>query len=290
MSAVSEERQKWIARNYLERNIAPDGRLNYMRNVIFNDKLINSYYDPDFINYIFTQHIKSALPENEKCMIADFGCGSGLVAKTVVEQLGRPDVLPIGFDTYNKDYWRGYKPIPEIQTFQRDLKDLRFTSNTFHAGILRFALPFIRENDQPEVLKQIYEVLKPGAVLVVLNDGAFNETERDKSWNTLLAECVTFEGLTSMHYPSFDSLKVIVEKVRFQIKDKKDLTDIAFGYLSPQICARAFKPNKDQRKRLKTLFEKWKQKDVLPFEPEFLRPKPRSLRVLWPMYTCVLEK
>jgi ubiquinone/menaquinone biosynthesis C-methylase UbiE len=304
MYDVSKEHKKWVDRFYSERNAAPDGRLNYWRYAIFKDeqdksnskgKLINTYYDRGFIDYIFTQQIARALPPEQKCVIADFGCGDGLVAKTVVEQLGRPNdsVLPVGIDNYDIDFWRGEKPTPKIQTVvEGNLLDLHvyFDQDYFHAGIFRFALPFIRKDDQQEALNQIYKVLKPGAVLVVLNDGAFNKTERKKSWNTLFAKCATYGRLANKYYPSCESLKGMAEIAGFHVKDEyaKDLTDIAFGYLSPQICARVFKPNKDQRKRLKTLFEAWKQKDVLQFEPDFLRPN--SLRLPWPMYTCVFEK
>ncbi len=290
MTRASKKQKNWLRRRDLEQTFAPNGALNRWRQVIFNGALIDSYSHKGFIDSIFTQPIAQALQPYGRCVIGDFGSGTGHVAKTVVEQLERlknDDVLPFGIDRYNEDFWKE-KPSPVIQTAQGSLTELPFKPNVFHAGILRFSLPFVCKNSQPEALKQIYRALKPDAVLVVLNDGVLNETETDKSWNDLFAECSTFEGLSKMHYPSYDRLKVMAEEVGFKVSPATDLTDIAFGYLSPEICAHAFQSDKEQRKRLKFLFEKWRQKKVLPFEPETLRPN--SLRVLWPMYTCVLQK
>lgn len=277
---------QWLVRAYSELLDAPNGGLNFFRNAIFFGERINTYVDAGFMDYILTQPIANALPEKGKCVIADFGCGSGHVGYHVASQLTRPKrpVFPIGFDNYDKNFWLT-NPTPKILTYQRDLKSLRFMPNMFHAGILRFALPFVHKKFQPDALKQIHAVLKPGAILVVLQDGVFNKTKPENSWNTLFAACGTFERLHGLHYPSCDSLQAMAKKAGFRVKAATDLTDIAFGYLSPESCAKAFKLTPKEHQRLNTLFQKWRQKNVLPFEPD-----PNSLRVLWPMYTCVLQK
>lgn len=294
MSVDLGNREKWIARHYAERNAASDGRLNEWGNVIFNGKLIDGYFSEALIDYIFTQQIANTLPVSGECLIADFGCGSGHVSNRVASQLTKPErpVVPIGIDKFDENFWRRGKPDFDIETVvEGNLLKLPIKENAFHAGILRYVLPFIHENDQLLALEQIYRVLKPGAVLVVLNSGVFNQTEKDKSWNKLYEECCAFNGLHNMHHPSCESLiDMATINVKFHVKHKEELTDIAFGYLSAQICSRAYNLNKEDRKKLKTLFEEWKQKEVLPFEPAFIRPMPSSLRVPWPRYLIVLQK
>ncbi len=295
MSDDLREKEKWVTRAYSERRFAPDGGLNFWRNVIFRDELIYSYCDPGFVDYIFTKPIAAVL-SNRKCMIADFGSGDGHVAQTVVSQLGRQGdraVLSVGIDIDRVDLLAMKQEGPDVQPVQGNLLHLPFAPNSFDAGILRFALPFISEENQPRMFEQIYSVLKDGAVLVVLNDGVL-ETETAAHYNTLFAECAASTGrwtvdqlLTDRHFPSCESLKFMAEEAGFEVKAESvsDLTDIAFGYISPEIYATAVPLKEDQYRRLENVFKEWKEKDVLPFEP-----KPDSLRVPLPMYTCVLQK
>ena len=301
MSSDFKKTEEWITRANKERCAAPNGGLCWGK-VIWNGKLINLYTNKDFINYIFTQPIAPTLPENKTCMIADFGAGNGYVAQTVVSQLEQPCVIPIGIDRYHPDLkvMKQEKCLvqPIVKPVQGDLRKrplkenfLPFKKNTFHAGIFRFALSFIGKNFQPQVFKQISRVMKPSAVLVVLNYGVFEENEKNVDAHDILyakgsaaSGRWTFENLKkNMHDPSCEHLIDMAEEAGFEVKAKTDLTDIALGYTSPEIYKKLYRLNSDQHEKLKAVFEKCKEKGVLPFEPD-------SLRVLRPMYSCVLKK
>ncbi len=294
-----EERQKWVTRLRIERTVKPSDYLyfkdgmNHWRYAAFNGKIINTYFDKDFTDYIFTRQIEGALPPNEHCVIADFGSGSGHVGFYVASQLTRwkRSVLPYGFDNFQKSFWTGKKPTPKIVTYERDLSKLSFGSNAFDAGICRFALPFIGKEDQQQALKNIYEALKPGAVVVILNDGAFDDTGKDKSWNIIFAGDDQKKRKYKLYYPSCKELTRMAETVGFKVIHKEDLTDIAFGYISPQILAEVYSlklTNRNDRKKTVKLREKfWKWKKI---HPSWFEPKRGSLRALWPMYKLVLRK
>lgn len=297
ISAYSQDQQKWVRRIYAERPFAHDSRLNRWGHAIYNNKLIQYGPHGPFLHTIFTSQIAPVLPPG-KCLIGDFGSGNGSVSDTVACQLQRPEdspARPVGVDIFNETLWSREKFELLIPIIQGDLRQIPVKDNTFHAGLMRFALPFVPKADQAGVLQEIHRVLKPGAVLVVLNHGGFNETAEDLAWNSLFAETARFEKLTHMHYPSCERLVQMATKdARFNVQHTQDLTDIALSYFSPQVAGQGIdgklpQPTKRRmRQELKALFEACKQEGVLPFEPRSLRPK--SLRVPWRMYTCVLKK
>ncbi len=213
---------------------------------------------------------------------------SGHVIQTVVSQLGQPEdrrVLPIGIEVDGAALRKMKEKASGVQPVRGDLLDVPFDPKAFHAGILRFVLPFIGKDDQLLALKQIHNVLKDGAVLVILNDGVLKESKMAEDYKTLFAECAAHEGFSNMHYLSGESLIVLADKAGFDVEAAVDLTDIVFGYLSPESFARAAQLTPEKRRSLEAVFKACKQENVLPFEPD-----PDSLRVLHPMYTCVLKK
>jgi ubiquinone/menaquinone biosynthesis C-methylase UbiE len=269
--------------------------MNVWRSVIYKGALIDSYNDKGFMRDLITRPIARELPQNLTGTIADFGSGNGFVGKTVAAQLSqayRRRALPIGIDSFDKDFWAA-KPAVMIPTVQGDLKNIPFKKNTFDAGILRFALPFVPPKSQPRALEQIYGVLKDGAVLVVLNDGVLNENKTAEAYNALFTSAAALaEGLpirrvkAARYFPSCERLESLAEKAGFTVKASTDLTESALGYTSPEIYARTFNSTAAQKKELKAAFEKWKRQGALPFDPS----RPDSLRVPWPMYACVLRK
>jgi SAM-dependent methyltransferase len=290
--ASEAARKRWVTRRDAERRVALDGRLNHCRYVIFDNKLINGYRNHEFIRFAFTLPIASVLPAS-KSLMGDFGSARGYVGRTVADQLNQQAgrrVVPIGFDNFREDFWQGPREKPLIKTFHRDLRRLNFRAEGFHAGILRFALPFVPKDDQPEALRQIYHVLKPGAVLVVLNDGVFKEAETGRAWTPLITEVASVEGMSGMHYLSCEKLMQLAKEAGFEVTQAEDLTERAMGYLSPRLFAETLEPEAQAAAlaRLEPVFRTWKEKDRSSFEPAFLDPD--SLRVPWRMYRCVLRK
>ncbi|MGE4352189.1 MAG: class I SAM-dependent methyltransferase [Bdellovibrionales bacterium] len=297
MKQLSAEDKKWLRRCEAELLAQPYGGMEAaLGRAVFRGKLINSYLDDSFLYSTISSHIAPALPYGE-CLLGDFGSGTGIRGFKVADQLQRPDhciVRPIGVDIFNKELWTESKPKFFIPVVQGDLKDLPIKSNTFHAGLFRHALAFVPKDDQPKVFEEIYQVLKPGAVLVVLNFGAFNKTEAGVAWNALFAKTAECEGLYNMHYPTCDDVMAMAKKAGFLVKHAFDLTDEAFSLFSPQVAALVIDKELDwptkrkMRRELKALFQERKQDGVMAFEPSALRPK--SLRTALMMYSCVLEK
>lgn len=287
------DQKSWVARVEAEKRLAPDG-LKWGE-AIFRGRLTNIYFSPGLIKTFFTWPISHALPKYGRCQIADFACDTGFVARTVARQLGqshRRRVDLVGIDIYGRGLQVMKQRSRRARTVQGDLKELGklpIEPKSFHAGIFRFALPFIPKDAQPKVFEGIYNLMKEGSVLVVMSYGALGIEEAEAynklfnagtaSWGRRTLEEVN----ANMHMPSFARVKEMAERAGFSVRPIVDLTHKAFGYLSPEIYGGLYELNDNQLRKLTKVFEEEKQRGILPFEPN-------TLRVLRPMYTCLLTK
>lgn len=292
MSEHLTEEERWAKRAEAERRFAPNGEANKWRKGIFGNKLIDVYFNPDLIKFIFTQRIAQALPKTGYCRIADFCSGTGHVGRRVAKQLTKPSrrVHPTGFDDFIETFWIYGKPSVCIPTHKCSLPELDYSANTFDAGILRFAMPFIRNDLQPQAIKRMFRVMKPGGVLVVLNDGAIDaKTARvayERFIEGLVAGGKTEESARSWLYTSsYEELKGMGEAAGFVVGPAKDLTDTVINYISPESMAQSRGLDDEQKARLLAVYARSKKEHPTHFEPD-----PNSLRMPWRMHTFTLTK
>jgi SAM-dependent methyltransferase len=228
---------------------------------IFRGKRIDTYYDPGLISELFTKPIarslaknESSLPKDEALIIGDFGSGNGESMQILGSQLGRTydnRVISVGIDI-SEYYLQAMKDrAPDVRPVRGFLNNLPFKPETFDAGVLRFALFFNSKDAQLSLLKQIYDVLKPDAVLVVLNYGVI-DTKTAKRFDAFFYGRDTSKGYrrveenpNNSHIPSLRNLKVIAQKVGFTTQFEGDLTKSIFGCVSAKNHEREFGLNDD---------------------------------------------
>lgn len=108
------------------------------------------------------------LPEKPK--ILDLGCGTGGECKRLIE-LG---AKLIGIDFSEKSINYAKENVPEAQFLQKDILDMNFEKNFFD-GVLEAGVLFhLSENEQNQVLKNIFTILKnKGSFLSYYPEGLY---------------------------------------------------------------------------------------------------------------------
>ena len=166
-----------------------------------------------------------------------------------------------------------------MRPIEGNLLDLPFKRESFHAGILRFFL--LPKDDQPNVLKQIFDVLNPGARLIVLNHGVFpNNPNMVEDYNRLLAEGEASDETETAknirnerHFPSCEGFMNMAKDTRFSVEYASALAKYDFGYFSPKTHTWLLGLTRKQRRNLTGIFEELERNGNLSFEPGPRTPK-----------------
>lgn len=257
----------------------------------YQGEVINVYSDPVFIRDLYTRLILSSSKNIPNLLLADFGSAEGHVAHTVSSQLHEQglDVTPLGLDRNDKSLALMKAKFPLVRPVMADLAALPLPPYTVDAGILRFVLPYFGKADQSVVLKQVFDTLKKGATLVVMQDGAFTP-QPGALYNDFFAEATAAIGGWSVadvkeqrHFPSCLEVQEAARKIGFCTIKGMDLMNIAVGYFSPKSYTCRFGLTDDQKAKLTSVFRRWQQQGTLPFQPG-------TLRIRRSMFVCVLKK
>lgn len=133
-----------------------------------------TYTDAVFLDTIFAA---TGLAEFEgSALVVDFMSGPGKVASGIKERAVEHTYIAldgsVGLLRKIVD--------PELESVISDVRGLALKSNLIDVGIVRYGVKDIPEDQQLDVLKQLYEVLKPGGVLVVAD---MVSPEGAREWN-----------------------------------------------------------------------------------------------------------
>lgn len=182
----------------------------------------DSHLSPEFNRAMKT--IKKALKERpipEDAYIIDIGCGRGDVTAQLATMVPRGIVIGIDISKRNIMYAnKNHKPSLHNNLFftqnsAQELLDSKSDKAMYDLALLTSVLHFIPSEEQFEVLKGIYQMLKPGGRLIVQvgeravkapNYRAIVETVKKPDWLTTLA------GSTA-------SVEMIVESINARVKD-----------------------------------------------------------------------
>ncbi|MFA7253108.1 MAG: methyltransferase domain-containing protein [Patescibacteria group bacterium] len=292
MSEISKGWENQVYRPYSELKVSNPEDLDTWGNAFRDGELINAYTDERLIADVFTKPISAVeYSSEEPFLLADFGSAEGYVAYTVSTQLQSNgiQVQPIGLDSNSKSLELMKQRFPSVRGIEADLSNISLDQNSIDAGILRFTLPYFGEKAQPLVLQQINRVLKNGGRVVISHDGAYSD-DLGSSYNQFFAEATAavmdkpIEVVkASRHFPSCEALQRMANLTGYKIADARDLTEDVVSFLSPEAYASRFSMTEAQQDNLHQVFETWKNRGVLPFDPQ-------TLRVRRPMYSCVLDK
>ena len=96
--------------------------------------------------------------------ILDVGCGAGIPTAKFLKQKGF-DVT--GIDLSDKMLNLARKNVPDSNFIKMDMNELNFSENSFDGIISVFALFHVPREKHYDILKQFFEILKPGGILMV---------------------------------------------------------------------------------------------------------------------------
>jgi SAM-dependent methyltransferase len=96
--------------------------------------------------------------------VLDVACGTGILARTVVERVG-PAGSVVGLDVNEGMLAVAKRKAPQIEWRRGIAEDLPFDSNSFDALVSQFGLMFFE--DKPVAIAEMARVLRPGGRLAV---------------------------------------------------------------------------------------------------------------------------
>ncbi len=293
MTTDLNQEERWAKRAEAERLYAPNGGLKSWRQAIFQGKVIDVYFNHDLIDFIFTKPIGRHLPKAGYYRIADFCSGTGHIGRRAASGLTKRSrrVAPQGIDDFPSFFWGETRPSVSIPTHKSSLPFLVYPPNSFDAGILRFAMPFIPNHLQPMAMEKMFGVMKEGSEIIVLNDGPIDTKSAELAYEVFIEGIVAGGGEAEDEVRSrlftcpYEDLKRYGEAAGFVVGPEVDLTDTLIGYTSPDIMARSRGLTDEQKARMKAVYVRDKQEN-----PDRYEPDPNSLRMPWRMHTFKLIK
>lgn len=136
----------------------------------WNNVSTTKTFTTPFQTEIFTQLI------SKDCQILDVGCGYGRTLNELY-QLGYKHLTGIDFSQGMIE--RGRNEFPNLHLYVKSSSQIDYPDNSFDVIILFAVLTCIKDNEeQKELLAEIYRVLKPNGILYV-NDFLLNSDERN---------------------------------------------------------------------------------------------------------------
>lgn len=196
------------------------------------DKAPPTYTDAEFLNKIIAAVDFNSLPTPAR--IADVMSGPGKVGLVLQKQFPKHHY-------YFLDFARGQlMKIPGEGKIAADARALPLAPECLDAVVVRYALKDLTEKEQPEVLKGIFQVLKPGGRLVIADMVAPNNCQ---SWlNKQHALKQTFSGRREdegrCHIPTTNQWFKMLRKTGFHVElvdDHKSYVTTNDWLLSSQV-------------------------------------------------------
>ncbi len=291
-SKFSQKYEDRIKKIYSELGTENKDSLDIWGNAIYKGEIVNIYTNTELIKEIFTnQIIDNEIDKKKPLKIVDFGSSEGYVIATTTSQLQEQGytIIPVAIDINKQNLVLLRKKYPDIETIEADLLDLPLKKNSVDGGILRFTLPYFGKEKQSLVLEQIYNALVPQGKLCIFHDGGFS-SKLGELYNEFFADATAAMGSWNLkqvkenrYFISSEELRQKAQNIGFGTFFSKDWTKKIISFLSPDSYASRFNMNKEQLDTLYKIFEKWKKKDILPFDKD-------SLRLRRSMYSCILGK
>jgi SAM-dependent methyltransferase len=150
------------------------------------------------------------LPEGAQ--VLDLGCGAGV---PITRALAERFVLT-GIDVSAQQIALARKQVPRARFVQSDMTHCDFSAETFDAVVCFFALFHVPRDEQPELLHNIYDWLKPGgyflATLSQHDEPGYTESD--------------FHG-AEMYWSNFslDQYRRLLADIGFTVIDESTLPD-----------------------------------------------------------------
>jgi SAM-dependent methyltransferase len=257
----------------------------------YKEQWIDINTDKNLIEDVFTSEILSFLKERKSLRIADFGCGEGYVLNTILGQLKNEgiQVEATGVDNSQKAIVSLKEKFPEINGAQADLLNLSDDVKNIDVGIMRFTLQHFGKKEQSQVLENIYEALGMSGILIIMQNGSFENKAEEYDSDFLVEVNAIRSGSTVKefkkirYFPSALKLGETAEGIGFKIGKMVNLTNEAVGYISPQAYTSRFSLDGVTNRNITDTFQRWKDRGVLSFQQD-------SLRVLRQIFYIVLIK
>lgn len=128
------------------------------------NKIAKMYYSHRDVTKFNSELEKFAklLPENAH--ILDVGCGAGI---PTAEFLTKKNIMVTGIDISDTMLDLARENVPQANFINMDAHELEFPPNTFNGLISVYTLFHIPRKDHPKIIRNFYDVLKPGGILLI---------------------------------------------------------------------------------------------------------------------------
>lgn len=130
-------------------------------------------FPPILNQYIHDWHLQQVIQalrpvlQNRSCRVLDVGCGYGRVA--IELQRAFPETEMIGLDTAYPFVFQ-FKKTTGYQSVRSKAQSLPFRSKVFDCIVIVTVLMYLTRSDVTETLQEIFRVLKPNGVCVIIEN------------------------------------------------------------------------------------------------------------------------
>jgi SAM-dependent methyltransferase len=152
--------------------------------VVDGTSVINVYTDPEYIKKYYTNSI-SVFNSINQIKLVDFGGGDGVLGHIVGQQLSDrgQSVALTNIDSNSKSLEYCKENYSEIEIIEQDiLEPLR--KDFFDIGLCRFLIQYCSKEEQPKIIKNIFDSLTKGGILVL----SWPYGEEEVEYNDITAE------------------------------------------------------------------------------------------------------
>ena len=250
----------------------------------YKGQLISCYIDEEFARDSFTNRIiknftERGLTPGETVKVVDFGGGDGALIDIVSRQLTEAGYKVVGVNLeMNADRFpvmkEKFMPANETET-DRKIYGVRGTiiekpiqTGSLDAGYSRFVLQYIPKERQPEAIREMLDILKPGGELVIMwpiaaetEDQASVMDDLDVNMDSIVLGKTPDEIKGKRHLTSLEEMRKIAEDLGVSC-DVGLVEDYTMFY-SAESFARKFKVTDEIRlQKLKDFFRDQSFKDM----------------------------
>jgi len=180
------------------------------------DELVSDSWVGEFERQLIDRFLSMAPTPNSS--ILDIGCGNG----KDTDYLSQKGATPLGIDISPGMLKEARKRIPLGILCQMDMRNLGFYNGTFDGAWANGCIYHVPKSDLPEVLKEVWRVLKPS--------GVFSFNAKAGHGERLEKRPRSFQGGPRFYaYYSIDEMRNSLERVGFEVLETKEYPQKIFA-------------------------------------------------------------
>ncbi len=236
----------------------------------YEGEYIDFYTNPEYIRDYFTAPIieyleqKGINPEEseEPINIVDFGGGDGILTGELKKQFEEKGYKNISFVNLDYNFDNLKKTEQEVSKVQGDMKQLPIQDESVDIAVSRHTLQYSGVNEQPDMLKNIYNTLKSDSLFVMQWPGAANPeeapvlTEFYNEITAIIMDTSIEEVSKNKYFTSFQEAKKMSEEAGFTVEDSGQC-EAQLGGITVEGFSDRFKVTEEKKQKIQEVFERY---------------------------------